>query len=305
MTGNAIRGVVGAILLGGLAPVLAGDPQAGDKPGGGDPVTLVDSTGKELKLTGVKLTVGVRRLAWLADTKGTTDDAKRGPLAVEVRELNSTTYQKGVATLVPAASVEAVRYEYANQLMTVAVKGLAEPVTGTLHFRGINVFGLEGDAGGVVAKFSGGAAKDGFKSVAFPGAKPLPTRPPGGTAWTVQIDQPKAGNPLLTVRNIKALYQFPGGIEQLVDALPVRKGDPLLLNPALKKLEVLAVDLNTQIAAFEVATEGGMDRLVAVPLTLEQDRRIGTLAGLVGEVDCGWKLFPLHTIKVVKPEEKK
>jgi hypothetical protein len=54
---------------------------------------------------------------------------------------------------------------------------------------------------------------------------------------------------------------------------------------------------------MEVETEGGPERLIAAPLTLEQQQRTGILIGLIGEVDHGWKLFPLHALKVVKPAE--
>ncbi len=264
--------------------------------------TLIDPTGKEISLTGVKILTGGRRLAWLADPKGgATEEARKGPLALEVREPNSTTYQKGVITLIPAGSVEAVRYEYDKQTMIVLVKGAAEPIPGTLHFRGINTVGLEGAVGGVVGKFAGGSPKDGFKAVKFPAARPLPPPPSGGIAWGIQIDQPKAGNPTLSVRNLKALYVFPGGVEILADSLPIRKGDTLPLDTKLKKLEMLAVDTNTHMAAVEVTLEGGPDRIVVLQLTREQAGRTGTLVGLVGEVAVGWKLFPLHTIKTIAP----
>ena len=55
------------------------------------------------------------------------------------------------------------------------------------------------------------------------------------------------------------------------------------------------------MAAMEVTWEGGSERVIAVPLALEHEKRTGTLIGLVGEVDHGWKLFPLHAIKMVKP----
>lgn len=298
----AWRAVMIAVLLAGGAALLADEPATEEKDAAKNEevVALVDGTGKELKLTNVKLTTGTRRLAFLADHKGTTDEARKGPSALEVREPHSTTFAKGVVTLIPLSCVESVNYDYAKQSMTVAVKGQPE-VPGTLQFRGINAIALEGKNGDVLGKFSSGVPKDGFRSIAWPSAKPMPSRPAGGTAWSVQIVQPLAKDPMLAVRNLKALYSFPGGVEQLIEALPVRKGEPLHFDAKLKKLELIAVDQNTHMAALEVTIEGGMERLIAVPLTLEQDKRTGTLIGLVGEVDSGWKLFPLHAIKVVKP----
>ncbi|HEY2909654.1 MAG TPA: hypothetical protein VGI99_05385, partial [Gemmataceae bacterium] len=160
---------------------------------------------------------------------------------------------------------------------------------------------VEAKAGDVPAKFTGGA-KGGFQSIAFPGARPLSPRP-AAAKWSVQIEQPAAMDPILNVRNLKALYAFPGGAEHLADALPVRKGEPLQLNAKIKKLEIVAVDPNTKMAAMELLLDGGTERLIAIPLTLEQGKRTGTLTGLVGEVDSGWKFFPLHTVKVIKPAE--
>jgi len=260
---------------------------------------LVDSGGKEHKLTGVKLSGGTRRLAFLADAKGASEDAKRGPLALAIREPNSTTFNNGVLTLIPLSCVESVKYDYEKLAMSVAVKG-QNPVPGTLAFRGINVLSLDAKAGDVATKFGGGTPKDGFKSLAWPNAKPLASRAVG-TAWHVQIEQPKAKDPTLTVRNLKALYTFAGGFELLSDTLPVRKGEPFKLDTKLKKLEMVAIDPNTQNSAVELTLEGSPEKLVAMPLTLEQGTRLGTLLGFVGEVDAGWKLFPLHCVKVIKP----
>ena len=290
-----------AVLVGGflLAQPVESDPTV---------AFLVHSSGKELKLAGVRFTQGVRRLGWLADPKGKTDDDRRGPLALELREPDSTTYQKGVVTLVPTDSVVAIHYEYDKQEMSVAVKGLKQPLKGTLQYRGINVFGLEGKAGEVLGRFTGGTAKDGFRSVTFPDAKPLATRPTEGLTWSIQIDQVKAGHPILVVKSLRALYAFPGGVETITDNLPTHRNvmASVRLDSSLKRLEIVAVDPNRHMAVAELTTDDGtQEKLVAIPLTREHDGRTGAVVGLIGEVDAGWKLFPLHTIKAIQQGEPK
>ena len=138
--------------------------------------------------------------------------------------------------------------------------------------------------------------------MAFPAAKPVPPHKAGGTAWSVQIDQPKAGHPTLAVRNLRALYHFPNGSEVLLGEVPVRKGKgPLKFDGSLKKLEFLAIDMNTHMAAAEVCEGGTPECTVVLPLTIDRDGKTGTMTGLVGEVDVGWKHFPLHCIKVIRP----
>ncbi|QDU19576.1 hypothetical protein [Urbifossiella limnaea] len=281
MTGRSVR-AAGWVLLG--AAVAVGQPAKDDSRA----ATLTDATGKEQALTGVRFTGGVRRLGWLGGPK----DA---PAALELREPDSTTFQKGVTTLIPLGAVEAVRYDYAKVAVAVAVKGLPAPLAGSLQFKGINTCALDSAAG----KFAGGG-KDGFRSLVFAGAVPLPVRP-AGAAWAVTVEQPKAMNPTHAVRNLKALYAA-GAAEWLADDLPLRKGSPLKLDAAaFKKLELVAVDANTQTAAAELTPADGPQRLIAFPLTRERDGKTGLLLGLLGEVDAGWKLFPLHTVRTVSP----
>lgn len=285
-------GAAGAILV--VAAVAAGQPAKDDPKAGGPAATVTDAAGKEVALTGVRFTSGVRRIGWLGGPK----DA---PLALELREPDSTTFQKGVTTLVPLTSVEAVRYDYPKLALTVAVKGVPSPLTGSLQFKGINTCALEGSAGGVTGKFAGGT-KDGFRAVVFPGAAAQPARP-AGAAWKVTVEQPKAMNPTLTVRNLKVLYAA-GAVEWLADDLPLRKGSPLKLDAAaVKRLELLAADANTQTAAAELTPADGPERLIAFPLTRERDGKTGQLVGLLGEVDAGWKLFPLHTVRSLSPTQ--
>ena len=72
------------------------------------------------------------------------------------------------------------------------------------------------------------------------------------------------------------------------------------LNGTVKRFEVLATDPNTKMATAEVDTTTATDQLIVIPLVQEVDMKIGTLVGFIGEVDVGWKLFPLHTIKLIK-----
>lgn len=283
----------GLVILIGVSFAMAAEEPAEQ------PISLVDSAGKEHKLASVKWIAGAKRLAFLADPKGTTDDAKKGPFALEIREPNSTTFQKGVTTLIPISCVDSLRYDYGKLALSVAVKG-QDPVPGTLQFRGINVLSLEVKDGEKPTRFTGGVTKDGFKSIAWPNAKPLPSRAVG-TTWALQIVQPTAKDPTLTVRNLKGLYTFPNGAEELTDSLPVRKGEPLKLDTAIKKLEVIAVDPNTHMAAMELTVEGIPERLIAVPLVQDFGKSAGTLTGFLGEVNAGWKFFPLHAVKSLKP----
>ncbi len=281
--------------------LLAGLTRATDTP---TEAAVTDAEGKEIKATGLKFTAGTRRLAWLADPNGPTEDAKKGPLALELREPHSTSYSKGIITFVPVGSVESIKYDYDKQVAAVAVKGLTEPLVGTLQYKGINVLGFDGTADGKAARFSGGAfTKGNIKAVAFADAKPPPARK-NVTQWAVQIDQPKAMNPTLKVGSFKWLYQFPGGADVLTDAVAIHKGEPLKLDDAVVSYTTLAVDPNTQVIAAEVQI-GDSERVVVIKPQIEKDGKTGTLVGLLGEVEAGWKLFPLHTIKTMKRLNKK
>ena len=284
-----------------LAGWLAGASlRAADAP---TEATVTDGEGKEVKVAALKFGTGTHRLAWMADPNGTTEDAKKGPLAIELREPHSTTFKLGVVTFVPVGSIESIKYDYDKKVALVAVKGLTEPLAGTLEFQGLNVLTFSGMADSKAATFSGGSFKKGnIKAVAFPDAKPVVARK-GLSPWQVQIDQPKAMDPTLKASNFKFLYQFPGGVEVLTDTAAVRKGDPLKLDDALKGFTPIAVDLNNHTAAVEIQVVDGPEKVVILP-PLEKDGKKGTLVGLVAEVDAGWKLFPLHTIKSMKRPKK-
>jgi hypothetical protein len=270
-----------------------------------DEVVVADVDGKETKLSGAKLGAGTRRLAWLADPNGATADAKLGPVAVEVREPNSTTFAKGVVTLVPAAHLEAVRYDYEKLSAAFVVKGLKDPLSGTLQYKGINTLGVSGTADGKAASFAAGTlqAKGAVKTVTFPGAVEVPAAKGGGTAWAVQIVQPKADNPTVKARNLKVLCQFKDGTQDLLDAVPSRKGAAVPFDAKLTRFEMLANDENTNIAVAEV--DAGGERVVAIPLAVDKGGKSGVVVGLLGEVEAGYKLFPLHTVKVIVPLAKK
>lgn len=266
-------------------------------------VTVTDTDGKEIKVTGLKFGTGTRRLVWLADPNGSTEDAKKGPLVLELREPHSTTYSKGIVTYVPVGSIESIKYDYDKQVSSVSVKGLTEPLVGTLQYKGINVLSFSGSADGEAKTFSGGSFTKGhIKAVAFPDAKPV-TPKKGGSPWLIQIDHPKAENPTLKAENFKFLYLFAGSGEVLTEAVTLRKGESLKLDETVKAFTPLAVDQNTHMAAVEVQI-GDAEKIVIIPLQLEKDGKTGTLVGLVGEVDAGWKLFPLHTIKSTKRSRK-
>lgn len=287
----------GLLGLGGVR-VEAEEPAAGE-------VILTDLDGKEHKLTAVKFTSGTRRLAWQADPKGTTEDAKKGPLVLAVRELHSTTRVDGIVTYIPVNSIESARFDFEKDSALLAVKGITQPLMGELGFPKTNILGLNGMLDGKAASYTGGIrGKPTLKSISFGGAVPVPKRPTGKT-WNVQIVQPKAENPTLSIRNLKVLYSYPGGVEEIVDAFPVRKGTPIAFDESLKRFEFLADGQNTDYSAAEVEIGTTPERVVAIPHKQEKDKKVGTLLGFIGEVDAGWKFLPLHTIKVITPSKRK
>lgn len=288
--------VVGVVLAGWLT---GGFLRAAEAP---TEATVTDAEGKEVKVSGLKFTVGTRRLTWLADPNGATEDAKKGPLALELREPHSTIYKQGITTYVPLGSLESIKYDYEKKVALVAVKGMNEPLAGTLEFQDINVLRFDGTADGKAARFSGGQfTKGNIKAIAFAGATPPPPHK-GESPWLVQINQEKAMNPTLKASNFKFLYQFPGGMNVLSDTVATHKGEPLKID-TLKSYTTLAIDPNTSVIAAEVQT-GDSERVVVIPSKIEKDGKTGTLVGLLGEVEAGWKLFPLHTIKSMKRPKK-
>ena len=288
---------IGLVLAGWLAGAFS---QAADAP---TEATVTDSEGKEVKVAALKFGTGTHRLSWLADPNGATEDAKKGPLALELREPHSTTYSKGIITYVPVGSVESVKYDYEKQLSSVAVKGVTEPLVGTLQYKGINVLAFSGTVDSKATTFSGGAfTKGNIKAVVFPEAKPVVAKK--GSPWHVQIDQAKAMDPTLKAANFKFLYQFPGGVEVLTDAATVRKGEPFKLDDTVKAFTPVAVDQNTHMAAVEVQI-GDVEKVVVILVGDREGRQEGYARRAARRGGCRVEALPAaHHQEHETPEER-
>jgi hypothetical protein len=297
-----MRRVWWGVIFVATASFASGWPAA-EEPADGEAI-VTDADGKAHKLAGVRFGSGTKRLTWLADPQGTSEDANKGPVAMEFREPHSTTLVKGVITLVPVGTIESLVFDHAKQEVTLSVKGLQQHLVGILGYQKVNVLGITGMSDGQNVSFVGGTSgKSAVKTMSFGGAH-APPKAKILSTWNVQIAQPKANDPVVIVHNLKVLTAHSGGVEKLADAIPVRKGEPIPFDGKLKRFEVVAHDQITDVVAAEVEV-GGAERTIVIPHILDQAGKPGTVVGFLGEVDAGWKLFPLHTIKVITPSKRK
>jgi hypothetical protein len=289
-----------ACLACGLA--LAADP----KPATLTSLTIVDAAGETVTLKSATLTAGVRRLAWLAEPNGTTDDAKKGPLAFEMREPNSTTFVNGILTLVPVSSIASCNYDYEKKTMNLKVAGVETPLEGSIEYVGFNALGLDADvdqgkAGVAAVKYRGGNLKGGgIRSLTFKDPKPWERKPLANPlTWIVQVADARAKNPILTVMNLQPLYRFPDGTEKIIGTLPFQKTLKLPWVD-IRSLKLEPPMMKGQAAEMVVANKDGKEQTLSPMTTLEIDGKKATLLGLIGEVSVGYKLIPLHTIQELK-----
>jgi hypothetical protein len=317
-----VRTLGAALLACGLAWMVGGpgDPpaaRAGDKKqkkAEGKALVVVDGAGKEIRLSTWKFLRGTRRLSWLApaakpkgkpekDDKEPGDEAPAGPEVLELREENSTTFQKGILTLVPLTSLEKIEYDPENQTVKVSYLRAGEKgpetavLTGSTKFQGINKLTLEGEVdlgelGKAAQKFQGGTAK-GIRSLRFPSPQPVPA-PAGRPAFVTAKDKQKTQHP---VADLQALYGLGRDRARLIPKLMFKT----TVKIDLAKLERLRVPEDDKDSGdgyeFEVTLKGGKQlTLTLLTETNPEDGKRALLEGLVGRVAAGYQLFPLHTL---------
>jgi hypothetical protein len=317
-----VRALSAALLACGLAWALAGPGDApaaragekkekGDKPekkAEANDLVVLDGAGKEVRLSTWKFLSGTRLLPWLAP--GERPKGKQEPAseeALELREEGSTTFQKGILTLVPVTALKQIDYD--AEKMTVRVtylrageKGPEEGVlTGSTRYRGINKLTLEGEVdlgelGKAAQKVHGGSAK-GARSIRFPSPKPVPAAK-GRPAYIIGKDKEKTVHP---VTDVQALYAVSRSKAVLIPKLMFKA----TVKIDLAKLDRLRVPEDDREGGdgydFEVTLKGGKQlTLTLLTETNPEDGKPAQLQGLVGRVPAGYKLFPPHTLVEVQ-----
>src|SRR5258708_38014192 len=105
-----------------LVPLLRDDDPT---PAG---VAIIDGMGKELALKKWAITVGTRKLSWLA----------AAPEALVFRDVNSTLYVEGVMTFIPLDRLESLTYDTAKQMVAAQGAGGEKPLEGAIRYKEIN-----------------------------------------------------------------------------------------------------------------------------------------------------------------------
>src|SRR5262245_41720701 len=156
------------VVLGGL---LAGAEDEAPKPAEPGTLIVIDSAGREQKIKSYRISVGTRRLGWLApaDKEEENDKDKEeakgkrpvkkaaGPEALVFRDELKFNFLAGVTTLIPLDRIRSISFDADKSTMTVRAAGGEKPeedvtLTGTTAYRGINKLTLaaevdKGDAG--------------------------------------------------------------------------------------------------------------------------------------------------------------
>jgi hypothetical protein len=299
---------------------------------------VIDSTGKERKLKPWKIVSGTRALSWLApaapkDPPEKKDDKENtaprpglpkidglekkgpaGPEALAFREENSTDYQEGITTLILLDRIRTIDYD--NEKRTVAVRVATsdkpeadELVTGSTKFVGVNRLTIEAstkveDVGNVDIRFLGGASEKGVRAIRFPAPKARAAAPEGRAAFVVVGEKKN----IQKVVDLKPLFQLSDGSEQAIPLL-IFKGSsetgPAKVDVAKIQRLVMIESKVPEGKEMEVTMKNGTSET----FTLLKGGKLGdkdaTLAGLVGRVPGGYKLFPIHTITEIQFDEFK
>jgi hypothetical protein len=276
--------------------------RAGEKKGDAA-LIILDAQGKEVKLKGWRLTVGVRRMP-------TGAASGKGPEYVEFRDEHSTTYEAGILTLVPVGSLRKLDYDYDKKSVVAVVAtagGKDTTLLGTTRYKGINRLTIEGDAdlgelGFASVKFQGGIAKGGITGVRFPAAEPV-AAVPEYSAVIVGADKERTAH---WCGELTALYHLADGSSRLLPQLMFKKTVKLDLAKIAALRHVEPEDKKQTSYDFEVTLTSGEKHTLTLLTKVDLEAgKAATLTGLVGRVAVGYQLFPAHTIAEVRMEQKK
>jgi hypothetical protein len=305
-----------------LCSLNAADPLP-EPPAPAEPGTLIviDNAGKEQKLKSWKFAAGVRTLAWLAPAavdKDAKDDAKNkgekakpsaGPEALVFREENSTDFQEGVLTLIPVDRLRVIDYDNEKRTISVRVAAGEKPgddalLTGTTKYKEVNRLKIEadvdkGDMMIATIPFFGGGTDKPIRAIRFPAPKPPAAAEAGRPAFVVV----EGKNNVQKVADLQPLYQFADGGERLLPQLMFKK---------TLKIDVAKIQKLTAVEGrvpegkeMDVTLKDGNSDTLTLLKTITLDGKQATLAGLVGRVPAGYKLFPLHTFTEIQFDEYK
>ncbi|MEZ6139275.1 MAG: hypothetical protein R3B84_01775 [Zavarzinella sp.] len=261
--------------------------------GSAEPLTIVDRTEKKVALSQWKIIPQPKTVSWIQPAEA----------VFEFRELDSTTYQEGIVTFIAWNRIQQIKYNYEKGKETAELKvvGLEKPLVGTARFRGINTITIEGDIpqGKAVAttRFRGGVLDGGVLQIDFPMPKPPNVKkisPDTHQFSIVPVAKSKEPAPKTAVTNLTALYRDATGKEHLLNYLRFRKTLKVEL-ANITTLEVQQINLKDRTADCEVQMKDGSSLNLALMLDIEIDGKAARLAGLVGEVPAGYRLFPVHT----------
>jgi len=276
-------------------------------------LSVIDAVGQEVPVKNWKFTVGTRRLAWLAPQAPAQKPKKgqvlpQGPEYLEFREDKSTTYQTGILTLVPLASIRKIDYDLDKKTVVatyVKADGKDDVLAGTTRYIGINKIVIEGDAdlgklGLASTKFKGGETKGGIRGLRFSKADSV-AEPKGKIAAIVAADKEKT---LHKVSDLTALYKTSNG-NRLAPTLLFKKTVKIDLGQVQKLRHLPAEDPKKTSYDYEVTLADGMKlNLTLLEKGGELDNHPVLLVGLIGAVPAGYKLFPAHTIAELTFENK-
>jgi hypothetical protein len=287
------------------AAALWGARAAEPKPQGAGALIVVDSSGKEQKVTGAKFTVGTRRLTWLSPAAGPEKPADPtqpgGPEALEFRDDDSTLFEDGILTLIPLDRLRSLEWD--NDKEEVTAKAAAGPkadddatLTGPTGYKGINKIVLEaevdkGDMGVAEFKYLGGVPR-GIRGLRFPSAKAPDAAPAGRPAVVTTVYKDKKTTH--KVADLQPLYRTAGG-EQLSPVLWFKK----TLKVDVAKIQKITANDAEDEPAWTVTDKDGEQTLTPL-LKTTIDGKPAELEGLLGRVPAGYKLFPVHTISEVQ-----
>jgi hypothetical protein len=310
--------------LGGWLSVQAEEPPKPAEPG---TLVVLDSAGKEQKLKAWTFLTGTRALAWLAPDKppekksdeekeetkkpagkrrpAEDEEAKpRGPLALVVRDETKIHFAEGVLTLVPLAQIRSIDFDNDKETMNVRVAVSDKPdadvvLTGTTAYKGINKLTLEadvdkGEAGVASLTYHGGVPK-GIKGVRFPPPK-VPAEEKGSRPATV-VTADKDVKRNHQVSDLLALYRFGPAQERLLPTVMFKKTLKVDLNK-VKKISVGTEESDDTV--WQVMQKDGEESTLTLLPAITVDGHKGTLAGFVGRIPAGYKLFPIRRIVEVQ-----